>query len=507
MKNIIKLSKIIALILFSHNSFSQDVTVEIQSLQYTVNGQSTSAPNCGNIDFGSGSTISINFGINLKKPSTLVVGNGEVKVFTKKSSSDAEVQRQLITIQSGSWTNGNPATRSTTGNITLNSSDFNTTGGTLYITYTSASGIIYKSCDYSIGKPQPPVFTISPSIVSIPCGSTTNYKFTVNNVYNSAGTLRYLWETRTGWNQTDRFYSSQNFWTFSPTLSPLPSSIKVTPELNGVLQTQLTSTVSLAPFTNTIAITGNSAICPSTSAVYSVSDLGSGSAISWSTSDTSIATVIPISGNQATVNPIATQGTFDLTAVVTNACGQQKTLTKVLTIGRPMFQINYVSRDLFIDLTLSPDYDSASLEEQGVDINAISWNKIAEEGGNVYFSGDGLYGTVLFPNNNSSITINVSLTNSCGTTSYPVVLMSGYADSRIGYSQPSISKISNDLYEIINVPEDTNKVKVSVYDIYGSMVLKTNTTNQINLSNLKAGIYVIKAQVKDTMITLKIIKN
>ena len=144
MKNIIKLSKIIALILFSHNSFSQDVTVEIQSLQYTVNGQSTSAPNCGNIDFGSGSTISINFGINLKKPSTLVVGNGEVKVFTKKSSSDAEVQRQLITIKSGSWTNGNPATRSTTGNITLNSSDFNTTGGTLYITYTSASGIIYK---------------------------------------------------------------------------------------------------------------------------------------------------------------------------------------------------------------------------------------------------------------------------------------------------------------------------------------------------------------------------
>lgn len=120
MKNIIKLSKIIALFLFSHNSFSQDVTVEIQSLQYTVNGQSTTAPNCGNIDFGAGSTISINFGISLKKPSTLAVGNGEVKVFTKKSSSDAEVQRQLITIQSGSWTNGDPATISTTGNITLN---------------------------------------------------------------------------------------------------------------------------------------------------------------------------------------------------------------------------------------------------------------------------------------------------------------------------------------------------------------------------------------------------
>lgn len=437
----------------------------------------------------------------------MVVGNGEVKIFTKKSSSDPEIQRQLITILSGSWTNGNPATRSTTGNITLNSSDFNTTGGTLYITYTSASGLKYKSCDYSIGKPQPPVFTISPSAVSIPCSSATPITFTVNNVYNSPGTLRYLWETRTGWDQTDRFYSSQNFWTFTPnTLSSnLLSSIKVTPELNGVLQTQLTSTVTLTPLT-TSTITGNNPICPSTSAVYSVSDLGIGSTISWSTSNSSIATVTPTSGNQATVNPIATQGTFDLTAVITNVCGQQKTLTKTLSIGQPMLQINYVPRDLFIDLTLSPEYGSSALYEQGVDINAISWNKIAQEGGNVYFSGDGLYGTVLFPNSNSSITIEVSLTNSCGTTSYPLTLMPGYADSRIGNLQPSISKISNDLYEIINVPEDTNKFKVSVYDVYSSLVFKTNT-NQINLSNLKAGIYVIKAQAKDKMITLKIIKS
>lgn len=85
--------------------------------------------------------------------------------------------------------------------------------------------------------------------------------------------------------------------------------------------------------------------------------------------------------------------------------------------------------------------------------------------------------------------------------------MPGYADSRIGNLEPSISKISNDLYEIINVPEDTNKVKVSVYDIYGSLVFKTNTTNQINLSNVKSGIYIIKAQAKDKMMTLKIIKS
>ena len=46
-----------------------------------------------------------------------------------------------------------------------------------------------------------------------------------------------------------------------------------------------------------------------------------------------------------------------------------------------------------------------------------------------------------------------------------------------------------------------------MYDIYGSLVFKTNTTSQINLSNLKGGIYIVKAETKNEMITLKIIKN
>lgn len=274
MKNIIKLLKIIALLLFAHNSFSQDVKVEIQSLQYTVNGQPTiTASDCGNIDFGSGSTISINFGISLKKPSTLAVGNGEVKVFTKKSSSDAEVQRQLIIIQSGSWTNGDPATISTTGNITLNSSDFNTTGGTLYVTYTSASDLKYKSCDYSIGKPQPPTFVISPTEVSVGCNSTTPVTFTVNNLYNSPGTLTYYW-TAYGWVKdgvpVGSFTTTTNSVTLVPNSYP-PSSVYVWPVLNGVTQAQKYSSLSLAPFTSFAAISGNNSLC--TNATYAITGL------------------------------------------------------------------------------------------------------------------------------------------------------------------------------------------------------------------------------------------
>lgn len=360
-----------------------------------------------------------------------------------------------------------------------------------------------------IETPPPPTFSLSPSTVSVGCSSTTPVTFSVNNVYSSPGTLTYIWSA-TGWNYNGVAVNSFSTTTNTITLVPnsyLPSNVYVTPILNGVAQQQKTASVTLAPFSNTIVITGNNAICPSTSAVYSISNLGSGSTISWSTSNTSIATVTTTTGNQTTVNTIASQGTFDLIASITNACGQQKTLTKTLSIGQPKFQINYTPRDLYVDLTLSPEYGSAALYEQGVDINTISWDKVSQEGGNVSLTGNGIYGTILFPNNNSSITINVLMTNSCGTTSYPLTLMSGYADSRTGNLQPSINKISNDLYEVINLPEDTNKFKISVYDIYGGLIFKTNTTNQINLSSVKAGIYIIKAESKDKTITLKIIKE
>jgi hypothetical protein len=65
MKVTLKIFLIMFSILWSSNLFSQ-VTVSIQSLQYTNNGQPTvNAPNCGNIDLGSSTSTSINFGINL----------------------------------------------------------------------------------------------------------------------------------------------------------------------------------------------------------------------------------------------------------------------------------------------------------------------------------------------------------------------------------------------------------------------------------------------------------
>jgi hypothetical protein len=396
-----------------------------------------------------------------------------------------------------------PATAYSNQNWDLNATDFDFSSGNYLVVrleQINQPGTKWESNRIKVTKS--PTYTIIQDQATYQCGANTPITFAISS---NAPNNQYQWGYDSSW-LLNSSSTTSNTITLTPNTYPL-GYINVTPTYNGVVQPYQVASVSLAPFTNSIAITGNNAICPSTSAVYGMSNLGSGSTVSWSTSNTSIATVTSTSGNQTTVNPIASQGTFNLIAVITNACGQQKTLTKTLTIGQPMFQINYVSRDLAVDVTLSPDYGSAALAEQGVDINTVSWNKIAEEGGNVYFRGDGLTGTVLFPNYNSSVIINVSLTNSCGTTTHPVVLMPGYADSRMGNIRPSISKTSNDLYEVMNVPVDVNKVKVSVYDIYGSLIFKTNMTSQINLSGLKAGIYIIKTEVKDEIITLKIVKN
>lgn len=172
-----------------------------------------------------------------------------------------------------------------------------------------------------------------------------------------------------------------------------------------------------------------------------------------------------------------------------------------------MFQINYDPNGLLIDLTVSPAYNSDPLEAQGVNFNTINWSILSQDGGSANLTGNGIYGTIQFSNSNSSAIINVAVTNNCGTENYSLVLGTGYDDSRIGNLEPLISQISNDNYEIINLSTTTaNKLKITVFDIYGKIAFKSNS-NQINLSNIEAGIYIIKAVMNDKVLTQKIIKE
>jgi hypothetical protein len=75
------------LLIIISSSFSQ-VNVEIQNMTYL---SGTPIMNGGTIDFEDNTSVTIQFFVDMIKPSNQVVGNGNLSVFTKKNSSDFEI--------------------------------------------------------------------------------------------------------------------------------------------------------------------------------------------------------------------------------------------------------------------------------------------------------------------------------------------------------------------------------------------------------------------------------
>jgi hypothetical protein len=398
MKQMIKITQLITILLFGLSTFSQStVTVGFQDLQYTNNGQPTiSVANCGNIDLASSTSTTINFGINLSKPKALVVGNGNVKVFTKNSSGDVEVVRQTIPILSSSWTDTDTSTTSTTASISLNSSDFNLSDGSLYVAYISSSDTRYQTtCSYTITKAQPPIFTLSPSTVSVPCGSTAPITFTASNVYNSSGVLNYYWNVGAGWTISAGTYAtSTNTLSLTPASYP-PSNVSVTPNLDGKNYPQKTASITLAPFTSTATISGNSSICSGTS-TYSLSGLLANQTVTWSLSNSSIATLGSTNGASTTLTNVA-QGTVKLTAMIINTCNQTTSITRDIIVGSPMplidnFTCASESTPCFLNATANYNYLIFNLSAPIGNYTPLNtdwqWEKIS---GNFFFLENGQY--------------------------------------------------------------------------------------------------------------------
>lgn len=274
------------------------------------------------------------FGVNLEKPTNMSVGNGFIKIYTKKSSSDNEIQQGTSeTVLSISW-GGNETTESyfTSFSVPLDASDYNTNGGKFFARYISSSDTEYNSCQYSIEKDEVPTFTLSPSSVTLSCGSTSSRTFTVTpaNIPSGAN-VTYAWSFN-GW-------SPVSSTTTSRTLEPnsgvnLPSNVSVTPSINGVAQTTQTSTVSRGDFSPTnYQITGDNSVCDI--GTYTIANLPSTISItSVSTSNPNIATASLNANDEIIVTKVA-DGLVTISAVIENACGQTDTITKVIEVGIP----------------------------------------------------------------------------------------------------------------------------------------------------------------------------
>ena len=327
----IKYLKFVAILIFSFSTYSQ-VTVSVQDLQYTNNGQPAIYPtNCGNIDLASSTSTSISFGINLSKPNGQVVGLSDLRVYTQKSSSDSRIERSWTQIQESFWSTSVPNTYLTTASFSINSSDFNATGGTLFVVFKSSGNVEYQTaCSFTITKTPPPTFTLSPTSLNLVCGDTSAKTFAVTPANIPAGAnVTYQWNF-SGWNGTAS--STMSSVSLTPNSgTSLPSTVSVTPFINGVAKPTMSCVVSRATFNPSSVITGNLNLCPSSTSTYTLTNLSSNS-VSWNSSNSSVASIGLASGSSVSVNGIS-NGSVVLTATITNSCGQTATKTFNINIG------------------------------------------------------------------------------------------------------------------------------------------------------------------------------
>jgi hypothetical protein len=266
-----------------------------------------------------------------------------------------------------------------------------------------------------------------------------------------------------------------------------------------------------------VQIAGNSVLCNSGS--YSVP---SGGGYSWSITEG--ANLVTLSGNgtnTVVINPssASASGKVTLSVYLGNKICDYKTLTKSILVGKPSIEIKLTSDSNYatIDLVSANNVD---ITQQG--ITSTTWTKIAStnsgNGGGSGFSGFGNG-----PNFNWTITLVITATNACGTTSitrvvtcapptpcnntYSLVAKSsnGYVANKIIDPCAGATSLQKTSLQTTNV-SDKEITSAKLYDLEGSEI-RNYKTNDYFTEGIKKGIYILKVEIKEVMLTKKIIVN
>ncbi|PHR69435.1 MAG: hypothetical protein COA67_10715 [Lutibacter sp.] len=512
MKNNIIFKRIIIILIFISSITIYSQTTTITNLQY----QGIPIPDCGSIDLNSSSSHAISFNLKVTRPyftggsGNEIHENGTLKVIL--NGNNGEFTELDTGISGASWTidiSNNQSFISFSPSITLFSSQFPTNGGWLVAEY-SSNNTPYRSCYYDITKPK---FKLNPTNVTVSCGSTGE-TFTVSNENNSPGSLSYNWSVGSGWeyqgSAVSNFTTSSNTVILVPTAFP-PSNVSVVPKLDGVSYPQLIATVSLAPFSlGNQRITGSSTVCSSRN--YSLNGLPSNTTITWSVSNTNLATVTPINATQATVTAVGSgNGVVVLTALVSNACNQTVQLTKSVNIGAPT-----------LNGSLNGDNNPLTGEYKWYSVSAAtgatSYEWYFDVGGVQYTSINGWevdidQGTSAYIKiGSSNIVLVCKAINSCGDREYYMyVNVRSTTDPCPGdefrlSSNPMKSGSSTNKVIIIDDPCDdpspqyktaNKKYTVRIFDEFGNQVYKKQQDDkEFDINELEKGFYVVKYQTK-----------
>lgn len=269
------------------------------------------------------------FYYKLSRPSNLPNGTGTLRVMFKlNSNATPQVIGSPQNIPDSFWTN---TQYESTINCNISASQVQQSGSSIYLEFETSGNIKTSSCSYPITKTLSPSFTLSPTSISLPCGSTSSRTFTVTPANIPSGaTVTYQWNIGNGWSGN---VSNGNSITLTPiSATTLPSSVSVTPFINGASQSSKTCTVNRPEFTTSATINGSSTLCET--GIYTMNNLPSGVSVqSVSSSNTNVATVSLNSSNGQITATKVSNGAFTLSVVLENACSQTVTKTKFIQAG------------------------------------------------------------------------------------------------------------------------------------------------------------------------------
>jgi len=189
-------------------------------------------------------------------------------------------------------------------------------------------------------------------------------------------------------------------------------------------------------------------------------------------------------------------------------------LTKTIWVGKPSIEINLTSNSNYVTIDLV-GAEGTDINQQG--ITATTWTQTASTNGGSA-GGSGFSGFGNGPNFYWTATLAITATNACGTTSItrdvtcapPAPCDTSYnlvAKSTSGYT---VNKIIEPCAKTANqktVAASANEiVSAKLYDM-SNIEIRNYRTNDYSVEGVKKGIYILKVQVKDIMLTKKIIVN
>lgn len=389
----------------------------------------------------------------------------------------------------------------------------------------------------SISRPNP-VFTISPSTVSMTCGTVFTKTFTVSTTGTLVCPITYNWNlgsASNGWLYNGiaapaSFSTTTNSITLtSANPNTLPSNVTVTPVLNGVNQPLLTSTLSFAPLPLYI-VSGDNIVC-TTSGNYFVPSLPAGATVHWQAVP-NIVTINSPNATQTTITAGYNGGIISLIATITNQCGQVGQAYKYdivvgsgvsSLVGRYYLNGEGQAHDLITYygginyIPSNSGFCSVFIDNPG--LGSATWSLVSGNiGGWTQFTEGANHILLIFPPYGDPATFRLSNTNSCGTYDFDVL----FAGQYFGYYRIAPNPTKDNLtISVDEVKLATQKiVKSSDQEIREIVILdktgivqakqtysKGTRQMNMNISNLKTGIYIVRIYNGKEWTALKLVKE